>query len=52
VNDQVKMLIGRDGLIYEKEIERRRDDSVIYTYEFLDNKTKAQERVLSKWLGQ
>jgi predicted metalloprotease with PDZ domain len=52
VNDQVKMLIGRDGLIYEKEIEIRRDDSVIYTYEFLDNKTKAQERVLSKWLGQ
>jgi predicted metalloprotease with PDZ domain len=52
INDQVKVLISRDGLIYEKEIEIRRDDSVIYTYEFLDNKTKEQELVFRKWLGK
>jgi hypothetical protein len=52
INDQVKVLISRDGLIYENEIEIRRDDSVIYTYEFLDNKTKEQELVFRKWLGK
>lgn len=52
INDKAKVLINRDGLIYEKEIEIRRDDSVIYTYEFLDNKTKEQALVFRKWLGK
>jgi predicted metalloprotease with PDZ domain len=52
INDIAMVLLSRDGLIIEKEIEIRRDHSVVYTYEFLDNRTKEQELVFRNWLGK
>jgi len=49
-NDKVKVIYNRDGLIGEKELEVRRDNNVVYTYEVLDNKTRQQEAVYNSWL--
>jgi predicted metalloprotease with PDZ domain len=51
INDTVKVLIARDGLVEEKEVEIRRNDAVAYTYEMLDNKTRKQHTVYNKWLA-
>ncbi|MCG8311460.1 MAG: PDZ domain-containing protein [Cytophagales bacterium] len=52
IGDRIRMLISRDGLILEKELEVKKDDTVNYTYELLDNRTKQQEKVYKTWLGK
>ena len=52
INDKVTVLISRDGLVKEKEIEIRRDQSFAYTYELLTNLTKQQKIVIDTWLNK
>lgn len=52
VGDQVKVLLSRNGMIMEKELDIRKDDSVRYSYEILDQRTKLQVKVYKTWLGK
>ena len=52
VGDKANFLLNRSGIILEKELDIRKDDSVRYTYEILDGRTKLQEKVYNAWLGK
>ncbi len=52
INEKVTVLYSRDGLTEEREIEIRRDQSVAYTYEILNNQTKLQKTVFDAWLNK
>jgi len=52
VGEVVPVLLSRDGLILEKELDIRKDNSVNYSYELLDNRSKLQEQVYKAWLGK
>ena len=50
--DTVSVLLSRNGIILEKELDIRKDNSIHYTYEILDGRTKLQEKVYNSWLGK
>jgi predicted metalloprotease with PDZ domain len=52
INEKVRILFARDGLIDERQIEIRHDNTVAYTYEILDNLTKQQKMVFDAWLNK
>ena len=50
--DRVKVIVGRRGLILEKEIVIMNDESVQYTYRQLDDRSKPQIKAYNSWLGK
>ena len=52
VGEKVTFLINRKGLVKSIELDIRKDESVSYTYQFFDNKTRQQEKVYKTWLGK
>lgn len=52
IDEKVIVMYSRDGLIEEREIEIRKDRSVVYTYELLENPTKQQKAVFNSWLDK
>ncbi len=50
--DRITILLSRKGIVLEKELDVRKNESVSYTYEILSNQTKQQEKVYKTWLGK
>lgn len=50
--DLVTVLLSREGLIMEKEVEITKDSSVNFAYQLMKNRNSQQQRVYSAWLGK
>lgn len=50
--ERVTFLINRKGIVKSIELDIRKDETVSYSYELLDNKTKHQEKVYKVWLSK
>ncbi len=48
---RVFLTISRDGLLLHKEVVVRRDDSVVYAFELMEEKSPMQQKVSEVWLG-
>ncbi len=48
---RILLTISRDGLVLSKEIEARRDNSVVYAFEQIEEKSPLQQKVSEVWLG-
>ncbi len=51
VGEKVEIMISRKGVIKKIELDVRKDEKVIYSYEVVEKRTKLQEKVYRVWIG-